>query len=135
MVQSNQTMPQFQPGNQLAKTRLYVTELISRKLDIQMSHRAAPKVELVNALFKLAMGTRLLKGGRLFQKTEPNFKAIQEIINRCEGKVPVRINGTRDNQDLLEVIERVVISERVRANGGNGHIIDITPEAAEEAED
>lgn len=129
-------MPHFQPGNQLAKTRLYVTELISRKLDDPDELTGRPvKEELVNALFKLAMGTRLLKGGRLFQKTEPNLKAIQEIINRCEGKVPVRINVTADdNQDLLEVIERVVISERVRANGGNGHIIDITPEA-EEAED
>jgi hypothetical protein len=130
-------MPQFQPGNQLAKNnRLYVTELIVRKLDEPDELTGQPtKVELVNSLFKLALGVRLLKAGRLYNKTEPNLKAIQEIINRCEGKVPVRIDiGTNENTELLEVIERVVVRERVRANGGNGHIIDITPEA-EEAED
>ena len=129
-------MPHFQPGNQLAKTRLYVTELISRKLDEPDELTGRPvKEELVNSLFKLALGVRLLKGGRLFNKTEPSLKAIQEIINRVEGKIPVRIDvGTNENQELLEVIERVVVREQVRANGGNGHIIDITPEA-EEAED
>jgi hypothetical protein len=127
----------FQPGHQLAKNnRLYVTELITRKLDEPDELTGRPvKEELVNSLFKLALGIRLLKGGRLFNKTEPSLKAIQEIINRCEGKVPVRIDlGVNENQDLLEVIERVVVRERVRANGGNGHIIDITPEA-EEVED
>jgi hypothetical protein len=130
-------MPQFQPGNQLAKNnRLYVTELIIRKLDEPDELTGKPiKEELVNALFKLAMGVRLLKKGHLLNKTEPNLKALQEIINRCEGKVPVRIDlGVNENQDLLEVIERVVVRERARANGSNGHLIDITPEA-EEAED
>lgn len=127
----------FQPGNQLAKTRLLVTDLIIRKLDEPDEHTGQPtKVELVNSLFKLALGVRLLKKGHLLNKTEPNLKAIQEIINRCEGKVPVRIDLglNENNQDLLEVIERVVVREQVRANGGNGHLIDITPEA-EELED
>jgi hypothetical protein len=128
----------FQPGNQLAKNnRLHVTELISRKLDEPDELTGRPlKEELVDSLFKLALGVRLLKKGRLYNKTEPSLKAIQEIINRCEGKVPVRISlNTDDNQDLLEVIERVVVRERIAANGGNSRLIDITPEAEEEAED
>jgi hypothetical protein len=127
----------FQPGHQLAKNnRLYVTELISRKLDEPDELTGRPvKEELVNSLFKLALGIRLLKGGRLFNKTEPSLKAIQEIINRCEGKVPVRIDlGVNENQDLLEVIERVVVRERIAANGGNGHLIDVTPEETEDTD-